>query len=133
MCIRDRHKIHRGEELANASTYTIVGFGSGAFPNNFGTSTFEDVVFPAMPGGVSNCTVCHGASNVSWKEPSVRNHPTEQDSPVRRWTAVCAACHDSDDALAHIEVQTTSAGAESCGVCHGPGKEQSVERVHKTY
>lgn len=127
------HKIHRGEELANASTYTIVGFGSGAFPNNFGSSTFGEIVFPAMPGGVSNCTVCHGASNVSWQEPSDRNHPTDQDSPVRRWTAVCGACHDSDDALAHIEVQTTSSGAESCGVCHGPGKEWSAARVHKTY
>ncbi len=127
------HKIHRGEELANASTYTVVGFGSAAFPNNFTAHTYGEVVFPAMPGTVSNCTVCHGASNTSWEEPSDRNHPTDQGSPVLRWAAVCGACHDSDDAQAHIEVQTSGAGAESCGVCHGPGKEWNVERVHKTY
>jgi len=127
------HAIHRGEELANASTYTVVGFGSGAFPNNFTPHTYGEVVFPAMPGTVSNCTVCHGTSNTAWKEPSDRNHPTHQGAPVKRWAAVCGACHDSDDALAHIQVQTSSSGAESCGVCHGPNKEWSTERVHKTY
>lgn len=127
------HKIHRGEDLANASSYQIVGFGSGAYPDNYGISSFAEVAFPAMPGGVSNCTICHGASNTSWEEPSDRNHPDEQGSPVLRWKAVCGACHDSDDAQAHIEVQTSGSGAESCGVCHGPGKEWNVERVHKTY
>ncbi|MBL8861124.1 MAG: hypothetical protein JNK02_03850 [Planctomycetes bacterium] len=127
------HKIHMGKDLANASSYTVVGFGSGAFPNNFTPHTYGEVSFPAMPGGVSNCTICHGAGNTSWLQPSNRNHPTDQGSPVLRWTAVCAACHDTTDALAHIEVQTSSSGAESCGVCHGPGKDYSVERVHKTY
>jgi len=127
------HKIHRGEELANASSYTVVGFGSAAFPNNYTAHTYGEVVFPAMPGTVSNCTVCHGTTNTSWLEPANRNHPTDQGSPVKRWTAVCGACHDSDDAQAHIEVQTSTSGAESCGVCHGPGKEWSTERVHKTY
>lgn len=127
------HKIHMGKDLANASSYTLVGFGSAAFPNNFTPHTYGEVGFPALPGGVSNCTICHGADNTSWLEPSNRNHPTDQGSPVLRWTAVCAACHDGTDAQAHIEVQTSSSGAESCGVCHGPGKDWSVERVHKTY
>lgn len=127
------HKIHMGKDLANASSYTVVGFGSAAFPNNFTPHGYGEIAFPAMPGGVSNCTICHGAENTSWLEPSDRNHPTEQGSPVLRWTAVCAACHDSTDAVAHIAVQTTNGGAESCGVCHGVGKDWSVERVHKTY
>ena len=47
--------------------------------------------------------------------------------------AVCASCHDSTDAQAHINVQTDSMGNESCGICHGPGKDEDVERVHKAY
>jgi hypothetical protein len=45
---------------------------------------------------------------------------------------VCGACHDSDAAAAHIDVQTSTHGAESCAVCHGPGKEWNVALVHKT-
>ncbi len=127
------HKIHMGEELTNAATYQIVGFGSGAYPNNFGVSTFEEVIFPALPGGVRNCTKCHGDTNTAWKQPVERDHPTQQGTPVARWAAVCGACHDSSDAQAHIAVQTTGGGAESCAVCHGTGGEWSVERVHKAY
>lgn len=127
------HKIHMGEELANASTYEFVGFGSGSYPNNFGVSGFGEIVFPTLPGGARNCTICHGATNVAWHAPAPRNHPTDQGAPVKRWAAVCGACHDSDDAQAHISVQTTAAGAESCGVCHGESGEWSAERVHKAY
>lgn len=127
------HQIHMGEELANASTFAIVGFGSTAYPNNFGVSHFDEVIFPALPGGVANCAKCHGSTNTAWHAPSDRNHPTAQVEPVKRWAAVCGACHDSTDALAHIEVQTASSGAESCGVCHGEGGEWNVQRMHKTY
>jgi len=127
------HKIHMGEDLANASTYSVVGFGSTAYPDNFGVSHFGEIVFPALPGGVRNCQKCHGESNEAWHEPSDRNHPSEQGSPVRRWMAVCGACHDSTDAQAHIAVQTDVLGNESCGVCHGEGREWSVERMHRAY
>ncbi|MCC6670911.1 MAG: hypothetical protein IT458_07615 [Planctomycetes bacterium] len=127
------HKIHKGEDLANASSYQIVGFGSGAYPNNFGVTTFEEVVFPAFPGGTRNCTKCHGASNEAWKAPAVREHPTQQTLPVKRWAIVCGACHDSTDAQAHITLQTTPGGDESCNVCHGTSAEWGVQRVHKAY
>ena len=125
------HKIHMGEELANASSYAVVGFGSGTYPNNFGVTSFEDVLFPALPGGVANCAKCH--ANEAWHAPEPRDHPTEQGRPVRRWAVVCGACHDTTDALAHISVQTDAQGNESCGVCHGEDGEWSVERVHKPY
>jgi OmcA/MtrC family decaheme c-type cytochrome len=127
------HKIHQGEELANASTYTVVGFGSAAWPNNFSANTYADVVFPALPGGTANCAKCHGDSNQAWIEPSDRNHPTDQSLPVRSWRAACGACHDSDAATAHIDAQTSGRGAESCSVCHGPGRDWSVQVMHKTY
>jgi hypothetical protein len=125
------HKIHMGEHLANAASYDVVGFGSGSYPNNFGITNFSDVVFPSQPAGPANCVKCHG--NEAWKEPRPRAHPTQQDVPVQRWSVVCGACHDSSDAQAHIAVQTDGAGNESCGVCHGPGRDQDVERVHKVY
>ncbi len=127
------HQIHMGEELANASAFAVVGFGSGAYPNNYGVSHFDEVMFPALPGGVSNCSKCHGVDNTAWHEPSERSHPSVQVEPLKRWAAVCAACHDSTDARAHIEAQTSASGAESCGVCHDEGSEWSVELMHKTY
>jgi len=125
------HKIHMGKELANAATYDIVGFGSGAYPNNFVVANFEDITFPALPGGVENCFKCHG--NDAWHEPKPRAHPTDQLVPIQRWKVVCASCHDDGKSLAHINSQTDSQGNESCGICHGVGERVDVERVHKTY
>jgi hypothetical protein len=125
------HKIHMGVELDNARSYDVIGHGSGAYPNNFGVTNFADVLFPALPGGVRNCDKCHG--NDAWHEPAPRAHPTDQGAPIKRWAAVCASCHDSTDAQAHISVQTDAMGNESCGICHGPGEDEDVERAHKAY
>lgn len=127
------HAIHSGSSLAHAKDYEVVGHGSGSYPDNFSAHTYGHVIFPAMPGGVSNCALCHGSENTAWQSPSDRNHPTDQVEPVRRWTNVCGACHDSDDARGHIKSQTGPSGLEGCGVCHGPGETWSVEAMHKTY
>jgi len=125
------HKIHMGEDLTNASSYTVVGFGSGGPPNNFSTHGYGEVVFPALPGAARNCEKCHGDSS-AWQSPSDRNHPTEQVLPVRSWAIECGACHDSSAAASHIGLQTWM-GIESCNTCHGPGKSVSVEKMHKAY
>jgi hypothetical protein len=125
------HKIHMGENLANASTYGVVGFGSGAYPNNFALANYGEVVFPAGPGGTQNCAKCHG--NDAWHEPRARAHPTDQIVPVKRWTVVCASCHDTPAAQAHISVNTDASGAEACGVCHASDRHENVERLHKPY
>jgi OmcA/MtrC family decaheme c-type cytochrome len=125
------HKIHRGADLANATTYDVVAFGSGAYPDNFSVANFQHVVFPSQPGATDNCVKCHG--NDAWHEPKPRAHPTDQITPIQRWTAVCGSCHDTTDAQAHIHVQTDSAGNESCGICHGPGRDEDVVRVHTSY
>ena len=52
---------------------------------------------------------------------------------VHEWASVCGACHATEDTTAHIAVMTAPNGAESCGVCHGPGKESSVEVMHKPH
>jgi hypothetical protein len=114
------HKIHRGADLAYADTYTVVGFSGN--PTMFG-----EIEFPAMPGGVRQCVRCHG--NDAWHQPAPRSHASAT-VPVRTWTVVCGACHDSDTAQAHIAAQTSGSGMESCAVCHGPGRNEDVAVVH---
>ena len=126
------HKIHMGADLTNASSYTVVGFGSGSPPNNFSTHTYEEVHFPALPGGVRNCATCHGEGTSAWQVPSDRDHPTEQSLPVRSWAVVCGSCHDSASTSAHIGGMTFM-GIESCATCHDVGSEWDVERMHKAY
>ncbi|MBI4576729.1 MAG: hypothetical protein HY722_10745 [Planctomycetes bacterium] len=121
------HKIHRGEYLTNAKTYTVGG-------NSGSATTFEEVVFPAMPGGVKHCDKCHGSSNSSWKQPSDRTHPTEQTTtPTRNYNAVCTSCHDSTYAFGHVSLMTygTPPTYESCAACHGPARVYDVELMHK--
>jgi len=125
------HKIHMGEELANASAYTVVGFGPGGPPNNFSSHHYDEVLFPALPGGVRNCTACHGA-NESWTSPTARDHPTDQDLPVSSWRIVCASCHDDSAGTAHMNSQVFM-GIEACSACHDTGEEWNVERMHKSY
>jgi len=127
------HKIHMGEDLANASSYEIAAFSSTAYPNNFSLVSFEHVVFPVLPGGVQKCVKCHGEANLAWTEPTERLHPTEPAAPVRSWRGACGSCHDTSAAAAHIESQTSSSGAEACAVCHGAGNEWDVERMHRGF
>ncbi|MBI3847037.1 MAG: hypothetical protein HY292_20620 [Planctomycetes bacterium] len=125
------HKIHRGEELAAGANYVVVGFGASAYPNNFTPHTYNEVVFPSLPGGVEQCRMCHGEDNTAWHEPSDRSHPTEQGRPVQAWRAVCGSCHDEDAVTAHIQSQTAPSGAEACPVCHASDAEFPVELFHK--
>jgi hypothetical protein len=80
---------------------------------------------------VADCATCHGSTNEAWKSPAPRDHPLEQGAPARTWRAVCGACHDSAAAGAHIELETTPEGVEACAVCHGPGAQLAVDRVHR--
>lgn len=126
------HKIHKGEELAHADDWEVVGYGSAAWPNNFAVHTYGEVEFPARREGVRNCTKCHGDGNVAWMEPSDRTHPTSAVLPTREWRTVCNSCHDSDEATAHIDIMTSAGGVESCEVCHHPGADLGVDVMHKT-
>jgi OmcA/MtrC family decaheme c-type cytochrome len=100
-----------------------IALAYGGTPNSY-----AEVEFPAMPAGVRQCVRCHG--NDAWKSPANRSHASA-DVPVRTWGVVCGACHDSDAAQAHIAVQTSMDGAESCSVCHGTDRDWSVEVMHK--
>ncbi len=123
------HKIHQGKDLAQASSYTVVGFGFG-YPNNFSSHMYDQVGFPVTPGSTSDCESCHGVGSDSWQEPMPRQHPGGQDLFTRSWGIVCGSCHDSNSASAHIDINTSPTGAETCALCHGPDKDLAVELVH---
>jgi OmcA/MtrC family decaheme c-type cytochrome len=95
------HRIHAGPNVQNPAI--IYGFGNSR-------NDFSAVVYP---GELGNCTGCHVGD--AWKTPS---------------TSACTTCHDSPDALAHAEINTTAGGVESCGVCHGAGRGEAVDAVH---
>jgi hypothetical protein len=86
-------------------------------------------VFPAMVGGVKDCAKCHG-TNTAWQLPDERVHPL-QSVPTRAWRAACSSCHSDTAAVAHIDANTSSFGAESCAVCHGNNDALSVTEVHR--
>lgn len=123
------HKIHQGRDLDPGENYQLVGFGLG-YPDNFSTFSVEGIGFPVLPGSTSNCQSCHGEMNTAWQEPGMREHPMQTVSH-RTWGIVCGSCHNDRASLGHIGAYTGPTGDESCSVCHGVGKPQAVELMHK--
>ncbi|MBK8099016.1 MAG: hypothetical protein IPK26_18065 [Planctomycetes bacterium] len=116
------HKIHHGKELAAGANYVVIGNGGTGH-------TYEMVGFPYMPGGTGDCASCHGKNNTAWAVPAERNHPAALH-PTRAWRAACGSCHDSSAETAHIDANTSPAGAEACAICHGEGEDKDVRAVH---
>ena len=113
------HRIHAGDQQIR--DYTIYGFGNT--PNNY-----NDITFPAP---LNSCTLCHvdGAWNVPVAAVLDKVDPRGLMNPVKPATAACTGCHTSVDAASHALANTSTIG-ESCGVCHGVGKEFDVNKVH---
>ena len=72
------HKLHAGADLDHADTYL-----GGAY---------ADVEFPANPGGVANCTSCHGQDNTAYMQPIDRSYPVDDGTKAKGWNATCGAC-----------------------------------------
>ncbi|MEZ5962391.1 MAG: cytochrome c3 family protein [Planctomycetota bacterium] len=120
------HKIHHGRLLAEGDEYVVAGF-------NGSSHTYEEVGFPSFKGETANCDACHGAGNEAWFAPTLRAHPSDPSlTPQLVWRFACGSCHDGRSAQAHIRTNSAN-GLEACEVCHGDGKEQSVEVVHKNF
>jgi OmcA/MtrC family decaheme c-type cytochrome len=101
------HKLHTGANLASVAggtPYVIWGFGNS--PNDFSGVRF--------PGQLADCSTCHSGT-------------TYNTAPS---TAVCTSCHDDPPALAHAAIMT-SAGVESCTVCHSNDDAFSAALVHR--
>jgi len=113
------HKIHRGAELENG--YVVV--------RSRGTFDFSHVEYS---GDLRNCDACHvnNSQQVPLPDdllPAVV--PNFLWDPVQATSAACLSCHDGNDAASHATVNTSIFG-ESCSVCHGEGKDASVDKVH---
>lgn len=118
------HKVHHGRLLADGAAYVVAGFSGSAH-------TYEEVGFPSFRGETANCASCHGADNEAWFAPTLRAHPSDSTlAPQLVWRFACGSCHDSRVAQAHIRSNAAD-GLEACDVCHGAGKELSVEVAHK--
>ena len=120
------HKLHYGADLPSVlagGKYEIVGFASGAPSDTGSVVDFSHDVFPSMPGGVKDCTVCHATD--AWKAPLER-------STVNIWKVACTSCHDTTATAVHVQLNTAGVGEEGCAVCHGEGRLISVESVHAT-
>ncbi len=119
------HRIHAGEE--GAQPYTVYGFGGTAID-------FSRIVYP---GRLANCQKCHIPNsqylNFMQKgaQPTVVRQGDNVVSIVQPVTSACTSCHDSWDAVAHANLQTTQQGVESCRVCHQEGRDAAVGKVHQ--
>ena len=130
------HKIHRGEHLTQ-QPYLVFGFGPA--PQNYTIHNFGEVLFP---GDLRKCDRCHVDDSQlippfpSTARGTLQTHLNPSDGSsvvdgvIPPISSACTACHDSDEAWAHVESQTTSSGSESCEVCHGEGRPYAVSVVH---
>ncbi len=119
------HKIHLGDERSQRP-YIIYGF----------QSSIHDFTQLRFPGFLSDCETCHleGTYGLPLPPGSQPTVVTENGSEVRTTLpvrAACTACHDSEAAAGHSELQTTASGIETCEVCHGPGSDSDVNQVHR--
>jgi OmcA/MtrC family decaheme c-type cytochrome len=121
------HRIHTG---INAGEPFIVYGGPPVRP---GPIDLSDIRFP---GDRRNCTKCHvpGANEPPLPAGLLATLIPQADGTIKAIppiTSACIACHTKETAKAHVETLTASNGQESCVVCHGVGREFSVEKVHR--
>jgi OmcA/MtrC family decaheme c-type cytochrome len=121
------HRIHTGRNLGEP--FIVYGGPNAApVPVNFGEIRF--------PGDRRNCTKCHepGANEIPLPEGVLATQMPQADGTVKALTPImsaCVACHTKEPAKAHMEAQIAAVGRESCVVCHGRGREFSVEKMHR--
>ncbi len=138
------HGIHSAAKRENA--FVIYGFGSSV-------NDFSGVRFP---GVLENCRTCHKpntftlplASTVLASSVDTGNILTNpgyvadqtDDKVTTPTSAVCSMCHDTGVARTHMEqngaqfsilVTNVNNSAETCEVCHGPGRLADVAEVHE--
>jgi OmcA/MtrC family decaheme c-type cytochrome len=132
------HKIHTGENLEQ-QPYIIYGFGPA--PQNYTKNDFGTLRYP---GDRRICETCHvegtelippypGTALPTLRtqlDPATGNVVPAGPDHVAPIASVCSACHDADDAIAHMETNTAGDGTEACPVCHEEGAAFAVSVVH---
>ncbi|MBN2326207.1 MAG: OmcA/MtrC family decaheme c-type cytochrome [Candidatus Omnitrophica bacterium] len=118
------HKIHTGEELNQ--DYIVYGHNSSEYK-------FHEILFP---GDRTQCMICHiedvPSLPISSDAEAVFFMDKESNMvTIPPMTAACTSCHDSEEALAHAELNTTQSGKESCSVCHREDRNADIIEAHK--
>ena len=117
------HRLHHGQDASQPLQ---------VYGRNGNAADFGDVVFP---GDLAACETCHIPGSYDLPLPKGL-HPTttsqggEIVTSVLPDQAVCTSCHDNAETDGHAELQTTTAGVETCLVCHGPNREFDVTKAH---
>jgi OmcA/MtrC family decaheme c-type cytochrome len=109
------HRLHTGKELERP--YTIGSFVAQEF---------------GYPGDRRNCGQCHVNNSEQLPLSATHNNVADPAGPLNPMgpeTAACTGCHDSIQALSHA-LANSPKGNESCGTCHGPTGDFSVNRLH---
>ncbi len=135
--IHDIHYARKREGYAEKNNLVLPGKLAIIGFNN-SVNDFSEVLFPQ---DVRNCTKCHADSGASCSASApcgigqecvagkCRNNAYKQPSAL-----VCLSCHDSAAATGHAALMTWTDKmgnpVETCEVCHGPGADFAVERVH---
>jgi hypothetical protein len=132
------HNIHfaRLRDGWGESTNLLPGYQIIA--NNNRAYDFSEVLFPM---DVRNCTKCHESTEAACSASSPCGFGQEcvgGKCSNTAWktatTRACLTCHDSAPTHFHAVLNTLNPGTpgaqESCTVCHGPGRELAVDRVH---
>lgn len=120
------HRLHLGDEApagGQLTPFIIYGFGGSV-------NDFSDVRFP---GQIKDCAKCHTNNSQQLPLPETRvavNNPRAFINPSPPTTAACTACHTLKSTSAHASIETSPTLGESCAVCHGPGAEFDVDKVH---
>ncbi len=118
------HRVHTGQD--GSSPFLL--YGTNGQPTDLGTVRF--------PGDRADCVKCHDKNTYLLPLPKGVQPATATTSKgqlvatVQPIAAACTACHDAASVKGHASLMTTSAGNETCDVCHGEGKEFAVSQVH---
>jgi OmcA/MtrC family decaheme c-type cytochrome len=121
------HRIHTGRNLGE-SFIVYGGPSAKPVPVDFGGIRF--------PGDRRNCLKCHekGANELPLPDGVLATAMPQVDGTVKFLTPImsaCVGCHTREPAKAHMEAQIATVGRESCVVCHGVGREFSVDKMHR--
>ncbi len=141
------HAIHAGDERSDPFNFIRGAPNSGS--GGAGIYEFGEI---AYPGKLADCQGCHKAGIANF---DIVTNPNAMWSAVKSNaevggaaatttvldpklytrvgpnTAACGSCHDSDEAKAHYNLNTSfGLGAESCNVCHGTGRSVDVAEAH---
>lgn len=134
------HAIHAGA----IAGYKVCGYGNTGY----------DFSHVRYPGRLNNCEGCHLPDTYYPPDSTVALATTfdagDRSTPLgdvatTPATAVCSVCHTSQDARNHMlssaaggsvtavkdaASRTPGTPPETCGACHGPGKDADVKKVH---